>query len=1481
MADINNPSIESALQSAQPTMEDALTSAQPPKNTLQTVGAFADHYYGAAKTTASNILSAFGVGYKDAWGAGPDTIDDSIKQEIQKNTSLTDYQKNIVNNWLNWSSIVREGVNSLIPITPETAIAGMHTIGALIGGTESAVAKVGEEVGQPQLGHTAAELIEYTTQRGDLELRPFGEVNPLHQPVPDNIVKAKAEGIIGDVKTPEQVATKNEAVASLKPEQQPAAASIHPDIETEVRKYAPDLFSQYDELQKEQAKLRESIFNPEDFRKTLPEAVEAQSIIDKINNYKTEASRTSTKAVTQLTEAQSTLDKVLNTVSPEELQLKEKYADNYQLIKNLQPDVKTAYNIVADSLAKEQSYKTNPFKIQDEHDDDIRQLETSAIVEGGKLQGGQLSNDIYKTNDIANDVSKKLQDAGRSKEEADTAGQLIQAHYESRSQRFQGKLGSANDLYNSEGPKITPSGPSLNNRIKGNFNSATKVLNLFNTADASTFIHESGHQWLEELKKDAGHSEAPESLKNDFQTVKDWLKVDETKGLTRGQHEKFARGIERYLMEGTAPSRQLASVFAKFKQWLTDIYKRVSNLRSPINDDIRGVFDRLLSNEPQRTIIAPGGTTQNVTTATEKPVEANLGTEQGTYTSKTAEPASEAPRDSGETSKVDRPNEVEEDNSEKVYNQPKFVDKSGNIKVGKITSNDDLLKCLQEIIEAKPELTDRGGNLTDEDMINYAASFGKKPDDISVKNLNKFFTGQKVPLASKIYAAGTYMKATTNNMIEALKKDDFEAYFNARQLQELSIQAFSQGSADIGRALRAIKVLYKENESTQTLSDWLKSNSGKTYNRLQDEFKRMQQLASQDGVTLEQVIKQANKEKTPGWGAYLQESFINNLISGPITHFQYAEGTKLYALYKAVPQAFLRGGISEFKSWFKDIPSEERAYMSEALEGMHSFMFGQAEGLRAAGNAIKVGASQSISLARLAELKADYEVSQGLYEKSSGKYQARIEELTSNPTNAMTELNEHPQNMFINREKAIPGVIGNILRSPAERMVAPIHSSDYVVGLMTNLNQMLWRRTIQEGLTPFTQEFTNRFAQLKYEPPLEDVAKAKQEALEQSLMSPQKGMAGQLGRLIRSEIDLGDKIGHVQPLVFLEPFVGMPSNIIKLAIRDATPFGPIFKTMRDDLSGSNGQIAKANAQSRWILGTAFWGSALGLYASGNLVGSSPRKANERAVSLKANGLPNSIRIGDMSYDISRLGVLGRSITMATDVFSAGELASQGDGSKAVANLIYSMGEQLTFDGPLSGLADALEAVKEPEGKGKKFADRLLANMVPFSIGLGQVDKLTDPQMRVTKDWFDSIRDEIPGLSETLQPKIDIFGQVIPNKEFYGVYASQTSNDPVVQYFIKSGFSPAPPRDEINGVKLTLGQYTEYQVKAGQYMKEYVSKEINTPGFDNWSVKAQHNQIKYWVQAARKQAQIELISDPTNQNLINDAIQNQSDLVKGQ
>lgn len=133
-------------------------------------------------------------------------------------------------------------------------------------------------------------------------------------------------------------------------------------------------------------------------------------------------------------------------------------------------------------------------------------------------------------------------------------------------------------------------------------NSAT--IELFKSSNLSTFLHETGHLWLEELRMDAMDPAAPQSLRDDWAQVAQWFAdngqaIGPDGSIPTEAHEMWARGVEQYLMEGKAPVEGLAKMFETFRQWLVSIYKTVQNLRTPMTPEIRGVMDRLIATDAE------------------------------------------------------------------------------------------------------------------------------------------------------------------------------------------------------------------------------------------------------------------------------------------------------------------------------------------------------------------------------------------------------------------------------------------------------------------------------------------------------------------------------------------------------------------------------------------------------------------------------------------------------------------------------------------------------------------------------------------------------------------------------------------------------------------------------------------------------------------------------------------------------------------
>ncbi len=132
----------------------------------------------------------------------------------------------------------------------------------------------------------------------------------------------------------------------------------------------------------------------------------------------------------------------------------------------------------------------------------------------------------------------------------------------------------------------------------GGLQSGETVINLFESANLSTFLHESGHYFLEAFATLADDPRAPEAMKRDMATVREWLGNDGGE-FTTEQHEKWARGSEAYFMEGKAPSLDLADAFSRFKSWLVNIYKSLAGLNVKVSPEIKEVMDRMLATDAE------------------------------------------------------------------------------------------------------------------------------------------------------------------------------------------------------------------------------------------------------------------------------------------------------------------------------------------------------------------------------------------------------------------------------------------------------------------------------------------------------------------------------------------------------------------------------------------------------------------------------------------------------------------------------------------------------------------------------------------------------------------------------------------------------------------------------------------------------------------------------------------------------------------
>lgn len=180
----------------------------------------------------------------------------------------------------------------------------------------------------------------------------------------------------------------------------------------------------------------------------------------------------------------------------------------------------------------------------------------------------------------------------------------------------------------------------MNEKRRAAYNPSEGVTRLFESADESSFVHESAHYWLNTLalicgdivdipadQRTAGEQELLEILDGFLKwagldakqqqpksklaqkffsdlglagdtpeaRVRIWNSM--TLDQQRQFHEQFARGYEAYLRNGKAPTSALGRAFAKFKEWLLEIYKDASELQVEMTPEVYALYDRLFMSE--------------------------------------------------------------------------------------------------------------------------------------------------------------------------------------------------------------------------------------------------------------------------------------------------------------------------------------------------------------------------------------------------------------------------------------------------------------------------------------------------------------------------------------------------------------------------------------------------------------------------------------------------------------------------------------------------------------------------------------------------------------------------------------------------------------------------------------------------------------------------------------------------------------------
>ncbi len=320
-------------------------------------------------------------------------------------------------------------------------------------------------------------------------------------------------------------------------------------------------------------------------------------------------------------------------------------------------------------------------------------------------------------------------------------------------------------------------------------------------------------------------------------------------------------------------------------------------------------------------------------------------------------------------------------------------------------------------------------------------------------------------------------------------------------------------------------------------------------------------------------------------------------------------------------------------------------------------------------------------------------------------------------------------------------------------------------------------------------------------------------------------------------------------LGFILPFVKTPINVLRYATKYTPGLNIAQKEYRQMVSGALGPEAQAQAYGQMALGSMFLGTATLLAMNGRITGGGPSEPKLKQELIAQGWKPYSFKKqnedGSTTYiPFGKFDPTGFVMGIAADLAEIYQVEQdERNYAEAINASAIAIAKNLSEKSFLLNLNQAIDALSDPdEDRMGKFLGGMAANAVPASSALrGYVNQ--DPYLREARGFVDNIKKNLPGFSETLPPKRDVFGE--PVWRTLGLTSTGGADivtDEHNRIILETGFGLQRPASNKMGVDLrdvTLGNgrnaydvYQEYSAEppSGPKLKEALKTLIEHPDY---------------------------------------------------
>lgn len=416
-----------------------------------------------------------------------------------------------------------------------------------------------------------------------------------------------------------------------------------------------------------------------------------------------------------------------------------------------------------------------------------------------------------------------------------------------------------------------------------------------------------------------------------------------------------------------------------------------------------------------------------------------------------------------------------------------------------------------------------------------------------------------------------------------------------------------------------------------------------------------------------------------------------------------------------------------------------------------------------------------------------------------------------------------------------------------------------VIGQRMSLYQQAFREAKTRGLQG--DDFGEYIANYVYNPPKDAIQIADDHARYVTLQSH----VDKAGKNLQN-------LRELPYLRFFVPFFKTPYNAFKYAFKERSPLGLFSADLRNTIrtgyrdDASSAQRAAADTAVAKLSMGSMTAGLVAMYAiQGRITGGGPEDFEYKDSLRRTRWQPYSIRIGDTYYSYAGAEPFSSVLSLAADVAettASADMSVEGIG-KLTLGISIAISNQMTDKTFMSGFSNLVDMLQDPERYGGMTVESFQRSLVPrvasqykkTGIGLPDLDVFGvplgikgDPIVRDVRTFLDTVRAQIPGLSKTLPPRRNIWGQPIFLSGAYGpdmispIYSSHRGPNKMLvgekdveftykmdELFVAVEYGPSKMPMEINAdVPLTLEERNEYHMIVGAETTKELKKWYRKP-----------------------------------------------------